>query len=50
MVELSMFAEGLEYQEMVHAVGADGKLEVKIPGPARFWSGDEATRPVPVLV
>ena len=50
MLELSMFAEGSEYQEMVHAVGADGKLEVKIPGPARFWSGDEAARPVPVLV
>ena len=50
MLELSMFAEGSEYQEMVHAVGADGKLEVKIPGPARFWSGPEAARPVPVLV
>ena len=50
MLELSMFAEGSEYQEMVHAVGADGKLEVKIPGPARFWSGDEAARPVPLLV
>lgn len=50
MLELSMFAEGSEYQEMVHAVGADGKLEVKLPGPARFWSGDEAARPVPVLV
>lgn len=50
MLELSMFAEGSEYQEMVHAVGADGKLEVKIPGPARFWSGAEAARPVPILV
>ena len=50
MLELSMFAEGSEYQEMVHAVGADGKLEVKIPGPARFWSGDESLRPVPILV
>jgi len=50
MLELSMFAEGSEYQEMVHAVGAEGKLEVKIPGPARFWSGPEAARPVPVLV
>ena len=50
MLELSMFAEGSEYQEMVHAVGAQGKLEVKIPGPARFWSGPEAARPVPLLV
>jgi len=50
MLELSMFAEGSEYQEMVHAVGAQGKLEVKIPGPARFWSGPEAAQPVPLLV
>ena len=50
MLELSMFAEGSEYQEMVHAVGAHGKLEVKIPGPARFWSGPEAARPLPLLV
>ena len=50
MLELSMFAEGSEYQEMVHAVGAQGKLEVKIPGPARFWSGPEAARPFPLLV
>lgn len=50
MLELSMFAEGSEYQEMVHAVGPDGKLEVKIPGPARFWSGPEDRRPVPHIV
>lgn len=50
MLELSMFAEGSEYQEMIHAVGPDGKLEVKIPGPARFWSGDAAKPPVPVLI
>jgi predicted dehydrogenase len=50
MLELSMFAEGSEYQEMVHAVGAQGKLEVKIPGPARFWSGPEEARPVPLLI
>ena len=30
--------------------GAHGKLEVKIPGPARFWSGPEAARPLPLLV
>ena len=50
MLELSMFAEGSEYQEMVHAVGGKGKLEVKLPGPGRFWSGPEERRPVPVLV
>jgi len=50
MLELSMFAEGSEYQEMIHAVGAGGKLEVRIPGPGRFWSGPEEKRPVPVLI
>ena len=50
MLELSMFAEGSEFQEFIHAVGPEGKLEVKLPGPARFWSGDEEKRPVPQLV
>ena len=49
MLELSMFAEGSEFQEMIHAVGPDGKLEVKLPGPARFWSGDKP-QPVPQLI
>ena len=49
MLELSMFAEGSEFQEMIHAVGPDGKLEVKLPGPARFWSG-EKPQPEPQLV
>ena len=50
MLELSMFAEGSEYQEMIHAVGPAGKLEVKLPGPARLWSGDPDKIPVPVLI
>ena len=50
MLELSMFAEGSEYQEMIHAVGPAGKLEVKLPGPARLWSGDPNKIPVPVLI
>ncbi|MEC8641960.1 MAG: Gfo/Idh/MocA family oxidoreductase, partial [Pseudomonadota bacterium] len=50
MLELSMFAEGSEFQEMVHAVGPDGKIEVQIPGPARFWSGPEDRRPVPHII
>ena len=50
MLELSMFAEGSEFQEMVHAVGPEGKLEVRIPGPARFWSGPESRRPVPQII
>ena len=50
MLELSMFAEGSEFQEMIHAVGSSGKLEVRLPGPARFWSGDADKRPVPMII
>jgi predicted dehydrogenase len=50
MLELSMFAEGSEYQEMVHAVGTKGKIEVKLPGPARLWSGEVDAQPTPILV
>jgi len=50
MLELSMFAEGSEYQEMIHAIGPAGKLEVKLPGPARLWSGDPDKMPVPTLI
>jgi len=50
MLELSMFAEGSDYQEMVHAIGPQGKLEVKLPGPARLWSGEADKIPVPVLI
>ena len=50
MLELSMFAEGSEFQEMIHAVGPDGKIEVKLPGPGRFWSGPEDKRPVPQII
>lgn len=50
MLELSMFAEGSEYQELVHVIGPKGKIQVKLPGPARLWSGDPNNRPVPVLV
>jgi myo-inositol 2-dehydrogenase/D-chiro-inositol 1-dehydrogenase len=49
-LELSMFAEGSEYQEMIHGVGPAGKLEVKLPGPARFWTGPEDRRPVARLI
>ena len=49
-LELSMFAEGSKFQEMVHAVGPDGKMEVKVPGPGRFWTGPEDQRPVAELI
>ena len=44
MLELSMFAEGSEYQEMIHAVGADGKLEVKIPAGPVLVRPEESAR------
>ena len=50
LLELSMFAKGSEYQAMVHAVGPSGKIEVKLPGPARLWSGQEGKQPVPVII
>ena len=50
MLELSMFAEGSEYQEMVHAIGPNGKIEVRIPGPARLWSGPTEQRPTPQII
>ena len=49
-LELSMFADGSQFQEMIHAVGSEGKLEVKVPGPARLWTGPQARRPVAQLI
>ncbi len=50
LLELSMFAEGAEFQESIHAIGPDGKLEVKLPGPARLWSGDPDKQPLPQII
>ena len=50
LLELCMFAEGSEFQAICHAIGPQGKLEVKLPGPARLWSGPPEKRPVPQLV
>lgn len=50
MLELSMFAEGSQYQEMIHGIGSNGKIEAKIPGPARLWSGPKNAQPVPLVV
>jgi predicted dehydrogenase len=49
MLELSMFAEGSEYQEVICAVGTLGKLECHVPGPGRFQPADKPT-PAPKLV
>lgn len=40
LLELCMFADGSRYQEEISAVGPAGKLEVRVPGPTRFWPVD----------
>lgn len=50
MLELSMFAEGSEFQEHISAVGPKGKIECFIPGPARFWPSHLGAPPEPRLV
>ena len=49
MLELCMFAEGSRFQEEISAVGPKGKIECFVPGPGRFWTGDDPA-PVPQLV
>lgn len=50
MLELCMFAEGARYQEVVSAVGSDGKVEAFVPGPTRFWPHETlGPPPVPLL-
>ena len=46
MLELCMFAEGARFQEEISAVGPTGKIEVRVPGPGRFWPA--ALGPAPV--
>lgn len=36
-MDLCMFAEGSDPQEIITAVGDNGKLVVNLPGPDRFW-------------
>ena len=49
MLELCMFADGSKYQEEISAVGPAGKIEVRVPGPKRFWPKGEP-EPVAKLV
>ncbi|MFQ3230138.1 Gfo/Idh/MocA family protein [Reinekea sp.] len=50
LLELSMFAEGSEYQEELCAVGEKAKLEAKVPGPGRFWNTNLGPAPLPKLI
>ena len=49
MLELCMFAEGARYQEVISAVGPEGKTEAFVPGPTRFWPNDIGPPPVPLV-
>lgn len=50
MLELCMFADGSRYQEEITAVGAAGKIECLVPGPARFWPDHLGPLPTPKVV
>ena len=50
MLELCMFAEGSRYQEEISAVGAAGKIECLVPGPARFWPQHLGAPPTPQVI
>ncbi|WP_299968929.1 Gfo/Idh/MocA family oxidoreductase [uncultured Roseobacter sp.] len=49
MLELCMFAEGARYQEVIAALGPQGKIEAFVPGPGRFWPADLGPAPTPLL-
>ena len=49
MLELSMFAEGAYWQEEITAVGDQGRVIARIPGPARF-TNDGAERHAEVAI
>ena len=46
MLELCMFAEGSRFQEEIAAMGPAGKIEVRVPGPTRFWPSELGPPPV----
>ncbi len=50
LLELCMYAEGSEFQEEITAVGPKGKIEVKVPGPTRFWKHPDKPAPVPRII
>ncbi|MDN3647609.1 Gfo/Idh/MocA family oxidoreductase [Reinekea marina] len=50
LLELSMFAEGSEYQEELCVVGEKAKIEAKVPGPGRFWNTNLGPAPLPKLI
>ena len=49
MLELCMFADSSRYQEEITALGREGKIECKIPGPSRFWDKNLGEEPIPKI-
>jgi len=49
MLELCMFADGTLWNEEISAVGPQGKIECRLPGPHRFWPDDIGPVPHPQL-
>lgn len=50
MLELCMFAEGSRWQEEISAVGRQGRIEARVPGPSRFWDTSAGPEPIPQVV
>ncbi|MEO0915516.1 MAG: Gfo/Idh/MocA family oxidoreductase [Pseudomonadota bacterium] len=50
MLELCMYAEGSTFQEEITCVGPAGKIEVKVPGPGRFWPTHLGEPPVAQVI
>jgi predicted dehydrogenase len=49
MLELCMFADGTKWNEEIVCIGAEGKIECRVPGPHRFWPTHMGQPPVPEL-
>lgn len=49
MLELSMFADGSKWNEQIHAIGPNGKIACRMPGPQRFWPQQLGPSPQPEL-
>lgn len=49
MLELSMFVDGSTWNEEIHAIGKNGKIACRMPGPQRFWPDALGPSPLPEL-
>lgn len=49
LLDLCMFAEGSEWQEVISVTGEDARIDACVPGPARF-SKDGRERPAQIVL